>query len=349
MSNFLINLALRAAGVPNVASPDVSSLSWGEMPDPGLEIKELTQEETAPYPQVKASPQDMPPPEPRPMASERGDVAPQSATPTIHAPPPQPQVTPKQVREIQTEHHEIIREIAPSPPVEVREIIHEREIVREKLVEREVRAEAPQPEERSIIVPNPIVPNPIAPTPPILDLEPVSNEVIREVVVQPSVQTPLPIITPSPETTTPPRKSESVAELQPEELRREDRKSSPQLRELRTPPARPAPQPEAMMNVAPQSHTPTKEAPAVTPNESVLRPAPLDAPQIPSTDEAKMSGRDKTARDKTIEVKIGSIEIRAAAPSPQARTPEPATPPGEAIEGFEAYRSVRRYSAWFRE
>ncbi len=348
MSNFLINLALRAAGVPNVASPDVSSLSWGEMPDPGLEIKELTQEETAPHPQVKASPQDMPPPDPRPMASERGDVAPQSATPAsqpyANAPQPQPQVTPEQVREIQTEHHEIIREIAPAPPVEVREIIREREIVREKLVEREVRAEAPQPEERSIIVPNPI-----APTPPILDLEPVSNEVIREVILQPSVQTPLPIITPSPEITTPPRRSESVAELRPEEPRREDRKTSPQPRELTVPPARPAPQPEAMMNVAPQSHTPTKEAHGLTPNESVLRPAPLDAPQIPSADEAKMSGRDKTARDKAIEVKIGSIEIRAAAPPPQTRAPEPAAPPGEAIEGFEAYRSVRRYSAWFRE
>src|SRR5687767_1664148 len=192
------------------------------MPDPGLEINELAQEETAPRPQVKAPPQDMPPHGPRPMAPERADFAQQSAIPSSQqqqakAPPPRPQVTPDQVREIQTEHHEIIREIAPAPPVEVREIIREREIVREKLVEREVRAEALQPEERTVIVPAPVQPTPHIPDP-----EPVSNEVIREVVLQPSVQTPLPTITPAPKITPPQRKSESVAELKPEEPRRED-------------------------------------------------------------------------------------------------------------------------------
>ena len=88
-----------------------------------------------------------------------------------------------------------------------------------------------------------------------------------------------------------------------------------------------------------------KEAAALTPKERVA-PAELkpDAQQVASTPLPRVAGHDKT-----VEVKIGSIEIRAAAPPPPPKTPEPATHPGKPTEGFEAYRGVRQYSAWFRE
>lgn len=359
MSDFLINLALRAAGVLRVASPEIPLAPWSEPPDPGLGLTELVQEEVAPRSPPPASHEGgtLPARPPLPVP-ERADVSAQPPIPggqqKAHAPLRPAPPAPERIREVRTEHHEVVREAAPVPPIEVHETIREKEIVRERLVEREVNAEAPPPRPRIVAIPA-AVPT----TPRSLDVEPGSNEVVREVVLKAPVPMPQPTLSPAPpaEIVPTPRRTERVTELKPEELPGAFGKTLPRQRESPTPLAQVSPRPAVTVakTASAEVHVPTKTASAkpltpteqtfvVTPREPVLRPALLpDAPWGPSADRTKAP-----AREKAVEVKIGSIEIRTAAPSPQPRTPEPASS-SEPLEGFEAYRSVRRYSAWSRE
>jgi hypothetical protein len=360
VSDFLTNLALRAAGVVTVASPEIPPAPWSGPPDPAGGLEELVQEEVAPLsPSTEPREDHTPPGRPRLREAERVEVAAPTPIPDERKAQPHPRpapTVPERIREVQTEHHGVVRESADVRPIEVHETIREKEIVREKVVERELSAEAPPPKPRIVSIP-PAVPA----TPRRHDVEPVSNEVTREVVVKTPVPMPQPALLPAPpeEIVLPPRRTEPVAELTPQKPPAEDVKTLLRPRESTPPAARVAPPPPAVTvaakTAAAEFRVPTKPAaakplapsaqtPGVTPEEPVLRPAPLPEPVLGSSAE-----RTKPpAREKAVEVRIGSIEIRTAAPVPQPKSPEPVSS-REPLEGFEAYRSLRRYSAWFRE
>src|SRR5688572_3664252 len=143
VSDFLTNLALRAAGVLSVASPEIPAAPWSEPAEAGLEVKESVEEEPTPRSPATESREDGSRSDTRqPSAGERADVRPPSE---IRGGPQKAEVplrpapaAPERIREVQTEHHEIVREAAPAPTIEVHETIREKEIVRETLVQREL-------------------------------------------------------------------------------------------------------------------------------------------------------------------------------------------------------------------
>jgi hypothetical protein len=359
VSDFLTNLALRAAGVLSVASPEIPAAPWSEPAEAGLEVKESVEEEPTPRSPATESREDGRRPDPRqPSPGERADVRPPSE---IRGGPQKAEVplrpapaAPERIREVQTEHHEIVREAAPAPTIEVHETIREKEIVRETLVQRELNVEAPPPPAKIDARPT-AVPN----TPRGVYVEPLSSDIVREVSMQVPAPPPPTLAPALPGEIAPTsRRTEGVTALKPQPPPPgEDWKTVPRPLENTVPPARVTPPPAPATPKRPLSefHVPVKTAPAepllprtgppvVTPDEPVLRPAPLpDAPAALSADRTTVP-----AREKAVEVTIGSIEIRTAAPSPQPKPPEPA-PSNEPLEGFDAYRSVRRYSAWFRE
>lgn len=353
MSDFLINLALRAAGVAGIASPEIPASPLSELGDSSLKIPELVREEVASQPRAITSTEETElPVNQRPSATHRSDVSlpPQIPLEQHRAQIPllKAQSPPERVREVLTDHREIVREAAPPTPSEVRESIREKEITREKTVEREVRIEALRPPER-LATPQPSVP----PTITRPEQAPIVNEIIREVVVQepPTTQVP-PRLYPGPiaAIVAPPQRPEPIAEIRPEQGPPQDRKIAFQPRVMNVAPARPAPRPDAIVARPSASNlrTPQQESnagPAAA--DPVLRPAPQ--PEVPLT--RSVAEAKGAAREKTVEVKIGSIEIRSSAPppAPLAQAPEPAAGRVEAVEGFDAYRSVRRYSTWFRE
>jgi len=375
VTDFLTNLALRAAGVTAVARPERSAPPSSETPELRLGLKESAQEEVTPRAVPTPSREDGRRPDTRPPAApERADLAPQVAVPERpengQAPLRPVPAALERIREVQTEHHEIVREAAPAPPIEVHETIREKEIVRETLVERELHVEAPPPPPRVLDRPA-AVPG----TTRGLEVEPVSEEVVRDVVKNTPVAARPPTLSPAPRAhiAPAPTRTERVSELAPEPPSGRDREMLPHERSDTVPPARVTAPPKpltatppstapvtalpALVTANPASHefqVPVKtaplqprlakiEPPVVTAKEPVLRPAPL--PDAPGTFSAE---RLTAPRQKAVEVTIGSIEIRTAVPSPQPKTPEPARP-HEPIEGFDGYKSVRRYSAWFRE
>jgi len=349
MSDFLVNLALRAAGVPAAASLKISA-PWNE-PQPFRSdtpaMEETSQEQPALNPMI--APQDARhlTTHPPTALTERTQVAPR-ATETEAAPAsppafhPVPSV-PEQIREIQTEHREIVREAALVPPLEVRETVREREIVREKVVEREVRAEAPPLNERPVVVPPAIQPPIVAPH----DAEPTLRELIREVVVEKPTPSPPAMLAPAapPEVRPPLRKNEAEREPVPEMAQEKERSVPTKPRKndaLELHPAKPSalplPATPAQKSSVVQEERPVP--PAVPP---VLRPAPL--PPVANASEAAPTQKS----EKQVEVKIGTIEIRAAAPPPAPQAPEPVAARNQPVEGFDDYRAVRQYAAWFRE
>jgi hypothetical protein len=367
MSDFLVNLALRAAGIPTVVSVEVPA-SWNEAP--GLtpetpEIEEIDQERLARKPIASLRDDRRSYDAPQAPPPERMGVAPLAANPlatdTEAKPAPPPAIhpdpsAPERIREIQAERREIVSEASPIPPIEIRETIREREIVREKVVEREARVETPHTKEKPIDA-HPAIESFAAPKP---DSEPALRDMIREVIIEkpphaqpqapkPATQTPI-----SPKT----RKSEAGREPAIETSLVVERIAPPRPQEIAAmttpagkqaepaPPAPPAMQsrPAPPANPILRSET-VREAPRVSPT---LLPAPQPAP----APESPVAGAPEASKprkpEKSVEVKIGSIEIRAAAPPPAPAPPEPHAAPSQPVEGFEAYRSMRQYSAWFR-
>lgn len=351
MSDFLVNLALRAAGIPTVASLEVTA-PWNEplgLTPITADLEEVVEERPAPKPIASLRDDRGLDEHPQASSPERMDVAPlaadsevkPAAPPAIHLDSP----VPERIREIPTERREIVREASTITPIEVRETVREREIVRERVVEREARVEAPHPKEKLIEI-HPAIESLEAPKP---DSEPALRDMIREVIVEkpPQLQPPAPRLatqTPISPTT---RKSESGREPTLEAARQEERSAPPRPREIAT---QATPLGKQQAEPAPPA-TPTlkSETDGAKPHVSPtllpgLRPAP--APESPIADTSDASKTRKPER--SVEVKIGSIEIRAAAPPPALGAPEAPETPSQPVEGFEAYRSVRQYSAWFR-
>jgi hypothetical protein len=359
VSDFLINLALRAAGGLAVAAPE-RPVAWHEPQEPGLIAEQALQVEAArpaetaapPSRERSASPAaaTSPAPAPEPLEPHPAKPVERIAQPI----PRPPSSTPERVTEIRTEHHDVVREPT-APPIEVRETIREtqKEIVRETLIEREVKGERPLP--APVVVHAPQPPAVVRPA----ELERSSKEIVHDVVL--NTPTPLrPGAPPSAEPRGPllePRKPERVTQVAARPPLSDARPPSP-LAVDRPAPSRPAlpsaattppPDAPAELRVAAQPTAPrppavTTPSSAATPKEPMLRPSPPPAiPIVPAAEGVRTSSREHP-----VEVRIGAIEIRTPAPPAPPRASEPA-PRREPIEGFERYRSVRRYSAWFRE
>jgi hypothetical protein len=370
MSDFLVNLALRAAGIPTAAGPGVTAprKEPAEFTPIDADLEEIEMESYAP--KAIASPrEDGGLDEYRQAsASERTGAAPlvtdHPATNAEAKPAPPPSIhldspIPERIREIPTERREIVREVSTIAPIEVRETVREREIVREKVVEREARIEAPHPKEKTIEV-HPAI-EPVETLKP--DPGPALRDMIREVVVEkpPQFQPPAPRLTPQTPISSTASKSEAGREPMIEAALEEERSVPPRPREITAlttpsgkhaePPPTPTPTPilisetdGAKPRVSPTLSPAPRQAQAQESPAQAPRPAP--EPELPL---ANTSGASKTPKpERSVEVKIGSIEIRAAAPLPAPVAPEPPAAPSQPVEGFEAYRSVRQYSAWFR-
>jgi len=368
MSDFLVNLALRAAGIPTAAGLGVTA----PRKEPAgftpidADLKEI---ELGSYaPKAIASPR-----EDRGLDEYRQASAPErtGAAPLVTDPPatnaeakpaPPPSIhldspIPERILEIPTEGREIVSEVSTIAPIEVRETVREREIVREKVVEREARIEAPHSKEKTIEV-HPAIEPVETPKP---GPGPALRDMIREVVVEkpPQFQPPAPRLTP--QTPISPTASKSEAGWGPmqEAAREEERSVPPRPREitaLTTPSgkhAEPPPTPTPILiseteGAKPRVSPTLPPAPRQAQAQESPAPAPRPAPE-PELPLSNTSDASKTPKpERSVEVKIGSIEIRAAAPLPAPVAPEPPAAPSQPVEGFEAYRSVRQYSAWFR-
>jgi hypothetical protein len=371
VSDYLTNLALRAAGVLGVASPEMAAAPGSEVPEPGLGFDESVHEEATARAHPASHEDRQQPDTRRPLVPERTGLAPQSAVlggpSEAHVSPRQAPTTPGGIRDVHTEHHEIVREAAPTPTVEVHEIIREKEIVRETLIERELNIDTLPPPAR-------VVPRPAdAPlTPRGADVE-AGSSVVPDVVIAVPLPAPPPTVFPAPPADIAPAlRTERADGLTPEPPPEERRQPRPHRPEKTVSPAR-VTEPSVMVTAKPlsparvtapplvttrppsaaidvpvqstaaESLVPNTEPPVVQDREPVLRPTPPNDSPV-----ARPAERVTAPPGKAVEVTIGSIEIRTAAPSPPSKTPEPA-PSHEPLEGFDAYRSVRRYSAWFRE
>jgi hypothetical protein len=107
---------------------------------------------------------------------------------------------------------------------------------------------------------------------------------------------------------------------------------------------RAAPTPEPL-NLKPgiAAKEPGRTAPVAS-HVPFLRPSPPAA----VTPTPPVTAMKQPKQDRDVEVRIGTIEIRATVPSPAPPLSEPAPVLGDPAEGLESYRSLRRYSSWFR-
>jgi hypothetical protein len=366
MSDFLVNLALRGAGIPTAAGLGVTA----PRKEPAgftpidADLEEIELESYAP--KAIASPrEDRGLDEYRHVsAPERTDATPLVTDPpatNAEAKPAQPRsihldsAIPERIREIPAERREIVREVSTIAPIEVHETVREREIVREKVVEREARIEAPNLKERTIEVHHAIEPVE-TPKP---GSEPALRDMIREVVVEKPPQSQPPatktaLQTPISLTASKSDAGESDAGREPtrEAAREEERGVPPRPREIASLAAplreQAEPAPEPIPNLKSETDVAKPHVSPTLPPATLPAPAPRPAP-APESPVAEKSDASKIRKpERSVEVKIGSIEIRTAAPPPVPVAPEPPAAPSQPEEGFEAYRSLRQYSPWFR-
>jgi hypothetical protein len=226
------------------------------------------------------------------------------------------------------------------PLVEVRETIHERETVLEKVVEREVRPEPPRSVDKAATPAHPA-----APEAPKVEVHPARPQVLREVVHEVAAGPPpeKKLATARPRDATAPPEETAAGKPRPEErpspaitpapLEERAAKAAPVLRHIE--PERPRPN-QVKPAIAP------KEIPATHATGPHLHPAPAREPPHAAVEKLQKRGP-------AVEVRIGTLEIRASAPAPPPSAPGPVAAAEAPLEDFAAYRSVRRYSAWFRE